>query len=298
MKDTMTCNELKELVDGTVVIDVMTPEDYSSCHIAGAINACIYEMIFLERIAEYVHDRDAGIVVYDASGTTRTAMAAKERLNQAGFSNVAILNGGLAAWRSSGLAVETGDQSGAAKHELRDGTYGIDVEMSRLEWIGRNLNNRHYGRIAIREGELVIKDGKLSAGSIILDMNTMTNMDLQDSGWRSMLISHLASDDFFAVQRFPTASFQLTDWEAQPEVFPEAQSGIGTGDLTIRDVTRQISLSAIVAPQADGSIKAHAAFDIDRTLWNVCYGSGKIFERLGMHLVHDIISLELFILAR
>ncbi len=298
MRNTMTCNELQELIADTVVVDVMTPEDYSACHIAGAKNACIYEMVFLERIAEYVSGRDTRIVVYDASGTTRAAVAARERLNLAGYSNVSILDGGLSAWRSVGLTVETGDQSGAAEPELKDGTYRIDVEKSMLEWIGRNINNRHYGRIAIREGNLVIKGGKLSAGNIILDMSTITNLDLQDSGWRNMLISHLTSDDFFAVNRFPTASFRLTGWEAQPEVSPDAQSGIGTGDLTIRDVTRPISFPAIVVPQADGSIKAHAAFDIDRTLWNVCYGSGKMFERLGMHLVHDIISLELFILAR
>jgi hypothetical protein len=54
----------------------------------------------------------------------------------------------------------------------------------------------------------------------------------------------------------------------------------------------------MVAPQQDGTFKAQAALDIDRTLWGACYGSGKLYERLGMHLVNDLISVELFIVAR
>ena len=298
MDNTITCSELKErMAAGAMVVDVMTPEDYAACHVAGAGSACIYEMVFLERIAESVPDRGTELIVYDASGTTRAAPVARERLVEAGYANVSILKGGLAGWRAAGLPVEAEDQGGVAEPVLHDDTYRIDVEKSSLEWIGRNLNNRHHGRIDIREGELVIRGGWPHEGSIVLEMSSITNVDLQDTEWRDLLIRHLKSDDFFAVERFPSASFQLTGWVTQHGVSPGAPNGIATGDLTIRDVTRTISFPAIVAPQADGGIKAHAAFDIDRTLWNVCYGSGKLFERLGMHLVHDVISLELFILT-
>jgi polyisoprenoid-binding protein YceI len=185
-----------------------------------------------------------------------------------------------------------------AEAQLQDGTYLIDTGKSVLEWIGRNLNNRHYGHITIQDGEVVVQGGNPVAGRIVLDMNSIDNIDLQDQGWRDMLIAHLKSVDFFSVAQYPTALFRLTVWEDQEGVLPEARNGKVAGELTIKDVTRPISFTAIVAPQADGSIKAHAAFDIDRTLWNVCYGSCKLFERLGMHMVHDIISLELFIVAR
>jgi polyisoprenoid-binding protein YceI len=299
MKNSLTCSELKDLdTVNNLVVDVMTPEDYAACHIAGAKNACIYEMAFLERIAACAPDLSTAIVVYDVGGSGRAAATARERLNQAGYEAVAILEGGLAAWRAAGLPFEAGNLSTMAEPVLQDGAYLIDTEKSRLEWMGRNLNNRHYGQIAIREGALLVRGGTLAEGSITLDMNSIANLDLQDPEWRDMLIIHLLSDDFFAVKRFPAASFRLTGFAADDHAPQEAPSGTATGDLTIRDVTRQITFPAIVAPQADGTIKAHAAFDIDRTLWNVCYGSGKLFERLGMHLVHDIISLELFVLAR
>ena len=299
MNAILSCNELIQRIDaGAVVIDVMTPEEHAIRHVAGAKNACIYEMVFLDHMAEQVPDRGTELIVYDATGTTRSAELARERLLQAGYTHVSLLAGGLAAWCDAGLPVETDQQALMAEVELRDGSYRIDIEKSRLEWIGRNLNKRHYGSIAIQAGELVIAGGKLSAGTIVLDMTAISCLDLQDPGWRDMLIRHLISDDFFAVERYPTASFTLHGWEAQAGASPEAPQGIASGELTIRDVTRLISFPATVAPQQDGSIQAHAAFEIDRTLWNVCYGSCRLFEHLGMHLVHDMISLELFVVAR
>lgn len=298
MYSTLTCNELKQRIEnGAVVIDVMTPEEYAAGHLQGAKNACIYEIVFLDRIAEYAPNHETELIVYDATGTTRTAGVAQDRLLKAGYTNVSVLTGGLFAWREVGLPIEIGQTTIDFELSLRDGTYRIDVEQSRLEWIGRNLNKRHYGRINIQNGELIIAGGRLAAGGIVLDMKSISDLDLQDPLWHDMLIAHLKSDDFFAVERFPTASFKLTGWVKQEGAPLEAPNGVATGDLSIRDVTRSITFPAILAPQADGSIKAHAAFDIDRTLWKACYGSGKLFERLGMHLVHDIISLELFVVA-
>ena len=298
MNAVITCSELKERIgNGAVVVDVMTPEDYAACHVAGAHNACIYEMVFLDRVAGFVPDRKTGLIVYDATGSSSAAESARERLQNAGYGEVAVLAGGLRAWRDAGLPVETGEGSDRGEPVLRDGNYRIDIENSRVEWIGRNLSNRHHGRIAVQSGELLIVEKKPSAGRMVLDMASLANTDLQEPDWQAMLIRHLKSEDFFAVERYPTASFVLTGWEPR-EAFAEAPGGIATGELTIKDVARRVDFRAIVAPQPDGSLKAHAVLDIDRTLWNVRYGSCKMFERLGMHLVNDFVSLEVFVLAR
>ncbi|QXE87827.1 YceI family protein [Geomonas nitrogeniifigens] len=294
---TTTCAELSELLSaGALVIDVMTPEDYAACHLAGAQNACIYEMVFLDRIAELVPDRNTELILYDATGSRLTAEVARDRLLQAGYRNVSVLEGGLAALKAAGLPVETGTDP-CPEAGVAHGSYSIDKEKSSLEWIGRNLNNRHHGTIDVQGGELVMSDGRLVSGSIVLDMTSIQNRDLQDPYWLDLLVRHLKSEDFFAVERFPTASFRLTRWEPESTGAPEAPEGTAIGELTIRGVTRPVGFPAIVAPQEDGSIKAHAHLDIDRTLWDAGYGSGKLFERLGMHLVHDLVTLELFVLA-
>ncbi|WP_328754257.1 YceI family protein [Geomesophilobacter sediminis] len=288
--NTISCRELKERIErGAVVIDVMTPEDYACCHLAGARSACIYEMAFMDHINNCGVSPEAEVVVYDATGTTLAAPTAAGRLKKAGYEKVLVLDGGLAAWRAAGLPVETGAAEAFTGPEPADGRYRVDTERSRLEWIGRNFNNRHTGRISVREGVLAFEGGVPAGGTLVLDMNTIENFDLTDPAWHDLLIRHLKSEDFFHVERFPTATFTLSRWDIE--------KGRASGDLTIRDVTREVTFPAQVQIQEDGSVKAHAAFDIDRTQWNVNYGSTRLFERLGMHQVHDLITLELFIVA-
>jgi rhodanese-related sulfurtransferase len=299
MDATMPGSAVKQRMDaGAMVIDVMTPEAYAACHVTGAQNACVYEVVFLERVNECVPDRNTELIVCDATGTRKTAEFARSRLLQAGYQRVFVLDGGLLAWKHSGFPVESSMDAALLESALGDGHYHVDVKNSRVEWIGRNLNLRHIGQLAILEGEVVIAFGAPSKVGVIVDMQSLTNFDLQDAHDRDMLISHLKSGDFFAVERFPTASLTLTGLEAQTEVCPEAPGWIATGELTVKGMSHPVRLPAIVAPQPDGSIKIHAAFDIDRILWDVLYGSCKYFEHLGMHLVHETISVELFVVAR
>lgn len=300
MKATITPAELRSLLEQREValIDVLTPEDYADVHISGAQNACIYEMIFLDRIGELIPGKESLIVVYDASGTTLTAPTAAVKLERAGYRNVAILAGGRQAWLEAGYPVERAEAGRAVAATIRDGVYRVDVEKSVLEWTGRNINNRHHGRVALSGGQAVFDNGKLTSGSFSLDMKTITNLDLQDDGWRGMLLRHLNSDDYFDVERYPAATFELKGAAVIAAATPGTPNMEIAGTLTIKDTARPLCFPAVVALQEDGSVKAQAALDIDRTLWNVCYGSGKLFERLGMHLVHDLISIEMFIVAR
>jgi polyisoprenoid-binding protein YceI len=129
-------------------------------------------------------------------------------------------------------------------------------------------------------------------------MKTITNQNLQDENWRNMLLRHLMSDDFFDVERFPTVTFELRCVEAVTTCTPGTPNMEINGVLTIRDSSLPISFPASIAAQEDGGIKAQATVNFDRTLWGVCYGSGRLYERLGMHLVNDLVSVDLFIVAR
>lgn len=300
MNATISCSELQLRLDAggpLLVIDILPPEEYSATHLPGALSACVYEVLFLDRMAELAPDKSLPLVLYDATGTTRAAVTARDKLLAAGYREVHILEGGLAGWCAAGYPLA---QAGEPLQEpqLADGTYRIDAPASVLEWTGRNINNRHYGRIPLQEGELVIADGGLQQGSVTLDMTGITNLDLQNEGYRRMLVHHLKSEDFFDVARYPVATMVLREWEAISDASPGTPDHLVRGELTIKGITRPITVPMTVMPQNDGSIKAQALFAIDRTAWNIAYGSGKLFEKLGMHLVHDRIDIELFFVAR
>ena len=129
-------------------------------------------------------------------------------------------------------------------------------------------------------------------------MTTIKDEDLADETWRSVLESHLKSSDFFDVEEFPEASFEF---ESLQEIVG-AKTGIPnyqiSGMLSIKDVKREIDFPAMIAAMGEGVINGQAHFDFDRTLWNVRYGSEKFFEKLGVHLVNDMVSLELFLVAK
>lgn len=300
MNTTLTAIELNDMLkrgEAVTVIDTLPPEYYEQGHIPGAINACVYEMVFLDRMAELVGNRDAGVVVYGSSDRSRAAAVAVEKLNRAGYRDVHELSGGLEEWQAAGLPLESGGAPRIEEPSCGDGIYVIDAPASRLEWSGRNINNRHLGTIAVTKGNISFESGLPLSGEITLDMNTIVNHDLKDENFKHMLIRHLKSDDFFDVERYPTATYTIKGSEAISGATPGAPNYLLKGELELKGTKRELNLPAEIVPQENGQLKARAACDLDRTEWGVIYGSGRYFEKLGMHLVSDIVSIELFLTA-
>jgi len=277
------------------LLDVLLPEHYQAVHLPGAVNACIYEVVFLEAVKRLVPDQDAPIVVYDTSSRSHGSAYALEKLTTAGYRNVCQLTGGLEAWIAAGFPLEPAGASLPAEPVLAQRGYRIDTEKSLVSWTGRNLGGRHTGNLAISRGELRIADGQLT-GRLVIDMKRLTNSDLQQTDYRDLLIAHLLSEDFFEVSRFPEAEARLTGWRPIPGATPGRPNYLIEAELTIKGISHPVEFPAVIAPQGD-SIKAQATLDIDRTAWNIRYGSGKLFEKLGMHLVNDIVTLDFFLVA-
>ncbi|MDA0242459.1 MAG: rhodanese-like domain-containing protein [Chloroflexi bacterium] len=82
-----------------VLIDVRTPEEFASGHIAGAINIPVDEVS--QRLAEFPTDQP--VVLYCRSGN-RSAQAASI-LTSAGYNNLYDL-GGIIDWQAQGLPVQ------------------------------------------------------------------------------------------------------------------------------------------------------------------------------------------------
>ncbi|NDV61967.1 sulfurtransferase [Puniceicoccales bacterium CK1056] len=279
------------LKDGKIrLIDVRTEEAWSECHISGSTNLCIYETAFPEKMAEFEADKAAPIVIYGEGHPFKADLAAYASLQSQGYTEVSILTGGLKAWKEEGREIEG---SGPADDAPRSRHYFLDTEKSHLRWVGRNLMNQHNGEIQLAGGEIKFdQNGILAEGEVIADMTKMVCHDIKESKMAQALIGHLASVDFFDVENHPEARFNLDSGEPIKGALDGAPNLLVKGQLTARGTSMPLETKAMLAP-IEGGFVLQTVFQFDRTQVGALYGSGRIFERLGMHLVNDLVSIDL-----
>jgi rhodanese-related sulfurtransferase/polyisoprenoid-binding protein YceI len=283
-----------------VLIDVRLDEDYLTEHLPDAMNNCVYEVSFSERMSEVAPRRDVAVCVYGAAADSHEARMAAEKLSRAGYGEVLELRVGLEGWKSAGLEVKTESQAAAKPSNPAplDDWSEIDLTESKVEWVGRNLLNKHNGQIGIKNGKLHFVRGALDRGEVTLDMRAIVCHDLAGDPLHDVLITHLQSDDFFDTELYPEANFAITLTEAIPQATPGAPNLKVHGELTLKNVARPMEFLATTGMTPEGKAAAQASLAIDRTLWKVLYGSGKFFRNLGGHLVNDMIELQLRIVTR
>ena len=153
----------------------------------------------------------------------------------------------------------------------------IDLENSSIEWIGKKVTGKHNGTISIQDANLMMEEGKLIGGSFVIDMATISVSDLSGD-MKGKLEGHLKSDDFFGVEKYPTAKFNITKVVS-----------LGTpgdykviGDLTIKETTKEIKFEAKIDEE-----QAQAEITVDRSDYDVRYGSGSFFDNLGDKTIYD-----------
>ena len=167
----------------------------------------------------------------------------------------------------------------------------IDNTVSSVEWTGKKVTGQHTGAISINSGSLTLKNGKLVKGTISIDMTTITCSDLKGE-WNDKLIGHLKSADFFDVENYKTAVLKINK-------VTEGKDGNSTvnGTITIKGITKPIEFSTKMEIK-DGKLAAFAEVNIDRTLYNIKYGSGKFFEDLGDKAINDEFIVKFKIAAK
>lgn len=283
-----------------VIIDTLTNVHFKRVHLPTARNACVFEVTFLDQITAIVDDKQAPLVLYGANERTMDAATAADKLVRAGYKGVKVLDGGLSHWRELGFPLEgEAPQQPETLNTMpvpKDGTYTIDIHQSKIEWAGRNPNTKHDGNIKLSAGTITIENGNFS-GRFDIDMTSIENYSLEGDELQPVLISHLMSDDFFFVERFPKATFILNRTERAENPTLTAPNYHIHGAFELTGVKADLVFPATVTVLPDGKLTAEAHFDIDKTQWNIIYGSSRFFEHLGMHVVFDLISIQLKVIT-
>lgn len=197
-------------------------------------------------------------------------------------------------------APKTAQEAGEVKQATNEASvYTVDTQNSILNWKGAKITETvHYGTVNITEGSLAFNGGKLEAGNFTIDMNSLVSLDLNEDSGKSKLEGHLKSADFFMVEQFPVAKFEITGAEVLAGT--EGATHTISGNLTIKDVTNGISFPANVVITESG-VTATAAFMINRNEWNVIWGGTKteqgIKDFLQNNLIKDEIGFEVNLVA-
>jgi rhodanese-related sulfurtransferase len=299
MKELIQTADLRNQLESTnppILIDVRLEDDFETAHIPRAINNCVFEVAFNKRLVAAVPDRTHPIVVYGAGSESLEARIAAEKLCRAGYTKVYEYRDGFATWQHAGAPVIQGEQRPIAPR-ISDGIRSIDVAASSVEWNGRNLLNKHHGRIGLSSGQLEFVGAQLSGGRFVIDMTSIACSDLHGTELHDVLIEHLQSDDFFDVARFPEALYVINAARRVEGATPGQPNVEIMGDLTLKGICGPLTFRAVAGVTPDGKAVAQAVLTFDRTRWNVLYGSGRYFHRLGMHLVYDLVDLEIKIVT-
>jgi polyisoprenoid-binding protein YceI len=142
----------------------------------------------------------------------------------------------------------------------------INAAASKIVWTGSKVSGTHTGTVALKEGSVWVKDGKITGGSFVTDQNSISDSDLEGE-WKEKLEGHLKSADFFDVAQFPEAKFEITS------VTEGAENGNVTisGNLTLRGVTKNITFPATISEFSATGVKASADFNVLREDWGIVY---------------------------
>lgn len=166
-------------------------------------------------------------------------------------------------------------------------TYKVDTEKSSITWIGRKVTGQHEGTLKLASGELVAEGKSVKSGNFVIDMKSLANTDLEGET-REKLLGHLRSDDFFSVEKNPTATFTVT------KITPAGANKINvTGNLTIKGKTAPVSFPATVTVSGNTLTAKATGVKVDRTKYDIKYGSKTFFESIGDKAISDEFELAI-----
>jgi polyisoprenoid-binding protein YceI len=169
--------------------------------------------------------------------------------------------------------------------------YNIDAKKTTATWLATKVTGKHNGSLNVASGKIT-SDGKtINGGTVEFDMTSIACADLTDKEWNDKLIGHLKSDDFFSVAKHPTAKFDITK-----VTLKTGNDYDVTGKLTIKGITNEITFPAMIKMD-EHVIVTIAKITVDRTKYDIKYGSASFFEGIGDKAISNTFELDVNVVA-
>lgn len=185
--------------------------------------------------------------------------------------------------------------SATAFSQLTDGKFNVDYKASTIKWHGQKATGSgHDGTIRVSSGQVVVAKGAITTAKLKVDMNGIACTDLTDAEMNANLINHLKSEDFFNVANFPDANFEMTSVKAAAD--KAGNTHVVNGKMTIKGITKDISFPAKVVG-TDSNVTIDGNITLDRSQFEVKYGSETFFGSLGDKAISNDITLAVHLIA-
>lgn len=182
----------------------------------------------------------------------------------------------------------------APKHKSST-TYTVDTKSTTVTWIGKKVTGQHEGTISISKGSVISDHNTITGGTIEFDMNSIICSDIAEKDYNTKLIGHLKSEDFFSVVKNQTSKFEITKVTVKPTLVAPSDYDV-TGKLTIKGITNEITFPAKIKMD-EKTMVVIAKIIIDRTKFDIKYGSATFFESVGDKAISDDFELNVNLVA-
>ncbi len=206
------------------------------------------------------------------------------------FTLVALISFSSCGEKAKEAETKEAEEAAVAKETAV--TYMVNTDKSTIHWTGSKPTGTHNGTIAIKEGKFSLADGAIESGNFTIDMNSIVVSDIPEEDEKNgQLAGHLKSPDFFNVEAHPAAMFEVTGMSTV-----DGKTML-SGNLTLKEKTNNISIPVSTEMKDDMMTLTSETFTIDRSKWNVEYGSKSFFDDLGDKFISDDIELKVDLVA-
>jgi|SRR5690606_7240892 len=194
--------------------------------------------------------------------------------------------------KNDGREAQTGEARDAAVAQNEAVEFRVDTTSSVIEWQGKKPTGTHTGTIQISEGTFHANDSIVESGTFVIDMASINVTDLEGDQ-KVNLENHLKGTvegkegDFFNINEYPDARFEVTG------VSRNNGKTLLQGNLTMKGETKNVEFPVDINMNGDQIELTSETFTIDRTKWNVNYGSKSVFDSLGDNFINDEIELTI-----
>lgn len=169
--------------------------------------------------------------------------------------------------------------------------YTVELEKSQLKWNASKVVGEHYGTIKLASGQMTVDKNRVTGGNFVIDMPSIECTDNAKVG------AHLRNDDFFSVDKYPTATFVIKSLKPVAKAEAGKPNYNVEGDLIIKGITNPASFPAIITVK-NGVATAKADVTVNRLKYDIKYRSSSFFENLGDKAIKDEFTVSLDVTAK